>query len=67
MAYAGFCQGVVVTHENGWRIQLFGMGEEEGAPILDYPGGTGIAGFVIKLGKVVCVSRVYRYSISLRI
>ena len=31
------------------------------------PGGTGIAGLVIKLGKVVCVSRVYRYSISLRI
>ena len=30
-------------------------------------GGTEIAGFVIKLGKVVCVSRVYRYSISLRI
>ena len=30
-------------------------------------GGTGIAGFVIKLGKVVCVSCVYRYSISLRI
>ena len=31
-------------------------------------GGTGIAGFVLKSGKVGCVSHVYnRYSISLRI
>ena len=27
-------------------------------------GGTGIAGFVIKYGKVVCVSRVYRTGIA---
>ena len=29
-------------------------------------GGTGDADFVIKLGKVGCVSHMYRYSISLR-
>ena len=31
--------------------------------IMPKPGGTGDAGFVLKLGKVGCVSHVYRYNI----